>query len=68
MSDEEIIKLWNMGLSKMAVINYYMRDYNRKARSKKDMKRITREQAMKCVEPILFRYEMKRMRGEQIEI
>ena len=60
MSDEQIIKLWNMGLSKMAVINQYMKDHNRKARGKKDMKRITKEQAMKYVEPILFNYEMKR--------
>lgn len=63
MSDEEIIKLWNMGLSKMAVINQYMRNHDREARGKKDMKRITKEQAMKYVEPILFDYEMARMRG-----
>ena len=63
MSDEEIINLWNMGLSKMAVVSNYMREHNRKARGKKDMKRITKEQALKHVEPILFDYEMARMRG-----
>lgn len=63
MSDEEVIELWNMGLSKMAVVNHYMKDHNRKAKSKKDMKRITKEQALQHVEPILFNYEMARMRG-----
>lgn len=63
MSDEEIIKLWNLGLSKMAVVNQYMRNHNRTARDKKDVKRITKEQAMRYVEPILFKYEMQRMKS-----
>lgn len=63
MSDEEIIKSWNLGLSKMAVVNQYMRNHNRTARDKKDVKRITKEQAMRHVEPILFRYEMQRMKS-----
>ena len=42
MSDEEIVKLWNLGLSKMAVVNQYMRNHNRTARDKKDVKRITK--------------------------
>lgn len=61
MTDEEIIELWSLGLSKMAVVNQYVRNHNRKARGKKDVKRITKEQAMRYVEPILFKYEMQRM-------
>lgn len=56
MSNEDIIKLWNLGLSKNAVINHYIRDY------KKKYGKITRTEAMKHVEPILFDYEMQRMR------
>jgi len=63
MPDEEIINLWNMGLSRMSVVTMYMKEHNRKARSKKDMKRITKQQAMQHVEPILYEYEMTRIRG-----
>lgn len=63
MSNEDIIKLWNLGMTKMAVVTQYMKDYNRRAKDKKNMKRITKEQALKHVEPILFDYEMARMRG-----
>lgn len=47
----------------MAVVNQYMRNHNRTARDKKDVKRITKEQAMRYVEPILFKYEMQRMKS-----
>ena len=63
MSNEEVIRLWNLGLTKMEVVRLYMDDHNRKAKNLKDMKRITKIQALAHVEPILFDYEVARMRG-----
>lgn len=60
MEDEYLIKIWNMGLTKIGVAKEYMKDNNKKARTNKDIKRITEQQALKHVEPILFRYRMKR--------
>lgn len=66
MPDEEIIiKLWNMGLGRIAVATNYMKEHNKNAKGKKEVKRITKEQALKYVEPILFEYETKRLRGEE---
>lgn len=63
MSDEDILKLWNMGLSKMQVVKECMKENNRRAKDKKDVGKITLEQVMKHVEPILFRYEINRMKN-----
>lgn len=63
MSDEDIIKWWNLGLCKNAVVNQYMKAHNRKAKNNKEIKRITKEQAMRYVEPILFEYEMQRIKS-----
>lgn len=62
---EEILRLWNMGLNRMQVINEYMREHNRKAKSSRDIDRITKREAMEIVEPILFEYETQRMKEEK---
>ena len=64
MSDEDLIKMWNMGLTKIGVAKEYMKDFNKKAKTKTDVKRININQAMEYVEPILFQYRMKQLRGE----
>lgn len=63
MPDENVLKLWNMGLSKMQVVKEYMRENNKRARDKRDIDKITLKQAMEHVEPILFRYEINRMKN-----
>ncbi len=68
MSDEDLIKLWNIGLTKIGVAKEYMKNHNKKARESKEMKRITMQQAFEHVEPILFRYRMKQLKGEQQKI
>lgn len=64
MSDENLIKLWNMGLTKLGVAKEYMKDHNKKAKGNKETKRITVQQALEHVEPILFEYRMRQLRGE----
>lgn len=64
MQDEDLIKLWNMGLTRNAVAKEYMKDNNRKAKEKKEIKRINIQQALQYVEPILFRYRMRQLKGE----
>lgn len=64
MQDEDLIKLWNMGLTRNAVAKEYMKDNNRKAKEKKEIKRINIQQALQYVEPILFRYRMSQLKGE----
>lgn len=60
---ENILKLWNMGLSKMQVVKEYMRENNKRARDKRDVDKITLKQAMEHVEPILLRHEMNKMKN-----
>lgn len=64
MQDEDLIKLWNKGLTRIAVAKEYMKDNNKKAKEKKDIKRITIQQALQYVEPILFRYRTRQLKGE----
>lgn len=64
MPDENLIKLWNMGLTKLGVAKEYMKDHNKKAKGNKEMKRITIQQAFEHVEPILFEYRIKQLKGE----
>lgn len=64
MQDEDLIKLWNKGLTKMGVAKEYMKDHNKKAKESKEIKRITMQQAFEYVEPILFRYRIKQLKGE----
>lgn len=63
MTDEDIIRSWKTGLNKFQVANEYMREHNRRAKSNKEMKRITKYEALAYVEPIIFDYEVKGMRG-----
>ena len=63
MSNEDILRLWNMGLSKMQVVKEYMRQNNKRAKDKKDVDKVTMGQAMRHVEPILFKYEIGRMKN-----
>lgn len=64
MQDEDLIKLWNIGLTRIAVAKEYMKDNNRKAKEKKEIKRITMQEALQHVEPILFKYRMRQLKGE----
>lgn len=63
MEDEYLIKIWNMGLTKIGVAKEYMRDNNKKAKTNKEIKRITIQQALEHVEPILYKYRMKQLKG-----
>lgn len=58
MTNETIIKKWRSGLSKFAVAKDYMQEYNREAKKKREPK-ITKDQALAYVEPIIFDYETK---------
>ena len=68
MPDEDLIKLWNIGLTKIGVAKEYMKYHNKKAKGNKEMKRITIQQAFEHVEPILFKYRMSQLKGEQQKI
>ena len=51
-------KKWRSGLSKFAVAKDYMQEYNREAKKRKETK-ITKDQALAYVAPIIFDYETK---------
>lgn len=52
-----------MGLNKFQVADEYRREHNRRAKSNKEMKKITKYEALAYVEPIIFDYEVKGMKG-----
>ena len=58
MTNETIIKKWRSGLDKFAVAKDYMQEYNREAKKRREPK-ITKDQALAYVEPIIFDYETK---------
>ena len=58
MTNETIIKRWGTGLDKFAVAKDYMQEYNREAKKRREPK-ITKDQALAYVEPIIFDYETK---------
>lgn len=58
MTNETIIKKWRSGLNKFAVAKDYMQEYNREAKKRREPK-ITKDQALAYVEPIIFDYETK---------
>ena len=58
MTNETIVKKWRSGLSKFAVAKDYMQEYNKEAKKKRESK-ITKDQALTYVEPIIFEYETK---------
>jgi hypothetical protein len=63
MSDEDLINLWNKGLTKVAVAKRYMQDFNEKAKNRTDIKKINKEQALAYIEPILFKYRMEQLKS-----
>lgn len=58
MTNEMIINKWKIGKTAIQVAKDYMQDYNKEAKKKKEP-RITKEQALAHVEPIIFEYETK---------
>lgn len=58
MTNETIINKWKVGASKFSIAKDYMQDYNKEAKKRKEPK-ITKEQALTHVEPIIFEYETK---------
>ena len=58
MTKETIIKKWRTGYTKFAVAKDYMQEYNKEAKKRREPK-ITKDQALAYVEPIIFEYETK---------
>lgn len=58
MTRETIIKKWKIGKTTIQVAKDYMEEYNKKAKEKKEPK-ITKDQALAYVEPIIYEYETK---------
>lgn len=58
MTKETIINKWKVGASKFSIAKDYMQDYNKEAKKKKEP-RITKEQALAYVEPIIYEYQTK---------
>lgn len=58
MDNETIIKEWRRGKTTVQVANTYMKEYNTQAKKKNETK-ITKEQALAHVEPIIFKFETK---------
>ncbi len=58
MTTEEIIRKWRSGLTVVQVAKDYMTEYNRRAKRYKEAK-ITKDEAMAHVEPIIFEFETK---------
>lgn len=66
MTEEEIIKSWRNGLTKLQVAEEYKKTYNKKQKQRKASEReklINSGQALAYIEPILYRYQMKVLRG-----
>lgn len=58
MTNEAIIKKWRIGKTTLQVAKDYMQEYNKEAKRKKEPK-ISKDQALAHVEPIIFKYETK---------
>lgn len=58
MTNEMIIKKWRNGQTKYSVAKDYMQEQNRIAKKRGEQK-ITEEQALAYVEPIIYEYETK---------
>lgn len=58
MTKELIIKKWRTGKTTVQVAKDYMDEYNSQAKRRKEPK-ITKEQALAYVEPIIFEFETK---------
>ena len=68
MTNETIIRKWWIGKTTLQVAEDYMDEYNKEAKKKKEPK-ITREQALAHVEPIIYEHETKdwKWKNEQIQ-
>ena len=62
MEDKEIIDLWRSGLTVQQVAKEYMEKTNKK--QKKGEKRLTKIEAQKRIEPIIFKYQTNLMKQE----
>lgn len=58
MTNETIIKKWRIGKTTLQVAKDYMQEYNKEAKRRKEPK-ISKDQALAHVEPIIFKYETK---------
>lgn len=58
MTNETIIRKWKMGKTTVQVAEDYMQEYNKEAKKRREPK-ITRDQALSYIEPIIFEYETK---------
>ena len=58
MTNETIIRKWRIGKTTLQVAKDYMDEYHKEAKKKKEPK-ITEEQALAHVEPIIYEYETK---------
>lgn len=66
MTEEEIIKSWRNGLTKLQVAEEYKKTYNKKQKQKKVSDRekaINSMQALAYIEPIIYKYQMKVLKG-----
>ena len=61
--DDYVLKLWNMGLSVMQVAIEYKKYNNKLAKSFKYRDKINLQQSLQYIEPILFKYEINRMKN-----
>lgn len=58
MTEQEIINSWKVGRTTLQVAKLYREEYNEKAKQKQYSK-ITKEEALAYVEPIIYKYETK---------
>lgn len=58
MTNETIIRKWRIGKTTLQVAKDYMDKYNKETKKKKEPK-ITKEQALAHVEPIIYEHETK---------
>lgn len=62
MESEIILKNWKMGKTVSQISKEYMKKHNQDCK-RKGQARITEQQAMAYVEPIIYDYEINLMRG-----
>ena len=58
MTNETIIKKWRIGMTTIQVAKAYMEEYNKEAKKKKEPK-ISKDEALAYIEPIIYEYETK---------
>lgn len=58
MTNKAIIKKWRLGKTAIQVAEDYMNEYNKEAKKRKERK-ITKDQALGFIEPVIFEFETK---------